>query len=342
MRTWTTIAACSAVVLLSTWLGPAAAGEEEKKDVDLAKEITLEFVEQPLDECCQYVTGLDVKVSCDEELAKTEITVRLTKTPARCVLRLLARLAGAKAYRTADGGLRISKKADAGKELPGDEDPAAAWRKAIVEKLRKKVNFEFVQAPFSEALNFIQSVAETNLVIDPACKDKANAQITLRMNQADLATALLWILEFAGCDYELADGALFIVPAKESGKLTGVGLAIDPKEDQKRREAIETALKKEVSLEFVEQPVEECIQYLRGLTDANIIVGRKVLAAKTPVLRQPVTLKIEKAALGEALDKLLDQAGLRREYRNGAVFITIKEEAKPPAGKGEPGPKPKP
>ncbi len=95
-------------------------------------------------------------------------------------------------------------------EATGTSDVEPDWMAQIRRKLEKKVNFEFVQAPLSEAINFLQSVSEVNMVLDPAAKTGGERQITLRMNQATLSLALEWILKLAGLDYELRDNAVFI------------------------------------------------------------------------------------------------------------------------------------
>jgi general secretion pathway protein D len=84
------------------------------------------------------------------------------------------------------------------------------WRTSIRRKLEKKVNFEFVQAPLSEAINFLQQVSDVNMIIDPAVKAGGEKPITLKMTQASLKLALDWILKLAGLDYELRDNAVFI------------------------------------------------------------------------------------------------------------------------------------
>ncbi len=84
------------------------------------------------------------------------------------------------------------------------------WMNDIRRKLEKKVNFEFVQAPLSAAINFLQQVSDVNMIIDPAVKAGGEKPITLKMTQASLKLALDWILKLAGLDYELRDNAVFI------------------------------------------------------------------------------------------------------------------------------------
>ncbi|MHC4917057.1 MAG: hypothetical protein ACYTGB_16380, partial [Planctomycetota bacterium] len=92
--------------------------------------------------------------------------------------------------------------------MSSDAEPE--WMANIRRKLEKKVNFEFVQAPLTEAINFLQQVSDVNMIIDPAVKAGGEKPITLKMTQASLKLALDWILKLAGLDYELRDNAVFI------------------------------------------------------------------------------------------------------------------------------------
>jgi len=92
--------------------------------------------------------------------------------------------------------------------MSSDAEPE--WKSDIRRRLEKKVNFEFVQAPLNEAINFLQQVSDVNMIIDPAVKAGGEKPITLKMTQASLKLALDWILKLAGLEYELRDNAVFI------------------------------------------------------------------------------------------------------------------------------------
>jgi len=91
-------------------------------------------------------------------------------------------------------------------------------------------------------------------------------------------------------------------------------------EDWKR--SIRGALEKEVTLEFVEQPLEECIKYLQGLTDVNIIPDPAAFAAGGASARQPITLRLSRTKLGLALKWILRMAKLDYTLKQGAIFIS--------------------
>jgi hypothetical protein len=312
---------------------PAAPKPAPKKaEGALAKSVSAEYVEQPFDEVCKYLSGLGPKVNCDGNLAKTPITLRLSKVPLVAHIRWLARLSKAKAYELPDKSILITTtRPKGGTELLYVADDSEEWKKEVEKKLKKKVNFEFVQAPLTEALNFLQQVSDVNMVVDPAVRKK-NPPITLKMAQAPLRLALSWILKLADLEYRLVDHALFITKA---GKPAAGGGA-EPSAK------LTKALGKKVSLEFTEQPLEECINYCRGLTDANVIVDPKAFAAGKVDPKTPVTLRLEKVSLRTALEKITGTAGLSVEFRKGnVVFITL-PAGKSPAAEQKPKPKPKP
>jgi general secretion pathway protein D len=85
---------------------------------------------------------------------------------------------------------------------------------------------------------------------------------------------------------------------------------------------IRAALEKEVDIEFTEQPLEECINYLRGLTDASIITDNRAFAAGGVDPKTPITMKLSKTRLSLALKWILRMAKLDYALKNGAIFIS--------------------
>jgi len=89
------------------------------------------------------------------------------------------------------------------------EEPA--WMKAIRAKLDRKVSFEFVDEPLSDAINALQTMTRVNMIIDPrATAGGADVPINLKVSDISLDLALTWILKLAELDYVLKDNAVFI------------------------------------------------------------------------------------------------------------------------------------
>jgi len=89
---------------------------------------------------------------------------------------------------------------------------------------------------------------------------------------------------------------------------------------------IRAALDKEVTLEFVEQPLEECIKYLQGLTDVNIIPDPAAFAAGGASAKQPITLRLSRTKLSLALKWILRMAKLDYTLKQGAIFISTPDK----------------
>ncbi len=307
-----------------------------KAEGALAKLVSAEYTDMKLEEVCKYVSGLGPKVLCDDGLGKTPITLRLSKVPLVGQIRWLARLSKAKAYELPDKTIIITQtKPKNGTELLYEAaDDSEEWKKEIERKLKKKINFQFIQAPLTEALNFFQQVSDVNMVIDPALRAK-DSPVTLKMTQAELRLAIAWILKLAGAEYELVDHALFmkLAPKKADGKKPAPAAGPSKK--------LKAQLAKKINLEFDEQPLAECINYCRGLTDINIIVDTKALGASKVDPRTPITLRFTKMPLGKALAIIVGMAGLRLEYRKGDVVYITRATGKKPKVKRKPAAKSK-
>jgi Flp pilus assembly secretin CpaC/tetratricopeptide (TPR) repeat protein len=97
----------------------------------------------------------------------------------------------------------------AGKIIDTGEEPE--WANAIRRKLDRKVSFEFVDTPLSEAVTFLQTLTKVNMILDPrALEANGDTPINLKVTNMTLQLALDWILKLADLDYALRDSALFI------------------------------------------------------------------------------------------------------------------------------------
>jgi len=91
------------------------------------------------------------------------------------------------------------------------------WKKDVRRKLDRKVTFEFVDTPLSEAIQFLQTLTETTIILDSKAFEGgvgANTPITLKVTKMPLRTALRWILRLADLDYTLKNEAVFISTPK--------------------------------------------------------------------------------------------------------------------------------
>ena len=87
------------------------------------------------------------------------------------------------------------------------------WRALIRKRLQRKVSFEFVETPLSEALQFLQALMQVNIILDPKAFETGGdptMPITLRVTDMKVGTALGWILRLADLEYAIMDEAIFV------------------------------------------------------------------------------------------------------------------------------------
>lgn len=95
----------------------------------------------------------------------------------------------------------------------GDAVQEQEWERKIKEALNKKVTFDFVETPLQDVVNFLSSLVDVTIVLDTvAVKDAPN--VTLRVNEMRLQSALNWILKLVALKYTLKDEAVFISKAE--------------------------------------------------------------------------------------------------------------------------------
>lgn len=95
----------------------------------------------------------------------------------------------------------------------GQEIVEQEWERRIKEALNKKVTFDFVETPLQDVVNFLSSLVDVTIVLDTAAvKDAPN--VTLRVNEMRLQSALNWILKLVALKYTLKDEAVFISKAE--------------------------------------------------------------------------------------------------------------------------------
>lgn len=98
-----------------------------------------------------------------------------------------------------------------------------AAEERIKKSLSRKVSFEFVDTPLSDALEFIRHLANVPIILDPkaiaAGKDKA--PISLRVADMEMDKALQWILKLADLEFNVQDHAVFVFH-REKEDLGGV------------------------------------------------------------------------------------------------------------------------
>ena len=88
------------------------------------------------------------------------------------------------------------------------------------------------------------------------------------------------------------------------------------------KQDIRRKLQRRVTFEFVDQSLEDAINFLNSLTKVNIIIDPRIAANGGN--KQPITLRVSDMELELALKWILKLADLDYDLRNQAVFITQK------------------
>jgi tetratricopeptide (TPR) repeat protein len=99
--------------------------------------------------------------------------------------------------------------------IGGDEIKEQDWEKRIKESMNKKISFDFVETPLQDVVAFISNLADVAIVLDAdAVKDEPR-NVTLRVNDMRLQSALNWVLKLVSLKYTLKDEAVFISKAEK-------------------------------------------------------------------------------------------------------------------------------
>lgn len=76
------------------------------------------------------------------------------------------------------------------------------------------MSFDFVETPLQDVLGFLSSLSNVTIVLDTEAIKGQAPQITLRVHEMPLASALNWVCKLAGLSYTLRDQAVFVSSAR--------------------------------------------------------------------------------------------------------------------------------
>ena len=100
------------------------------------------------------------------------------------------------------------------------------------------------------------------------------------------------------------------------------GQEVRSRPEEAWKQEIRRKLQRRVTFEFVDQSLEDAINFLNSLTKVNIIIDPRIAANGGN--KQPITLRVSEMELELALKWILKLADLDYDLRNQAVFITQK------------------
>jgi hypothetical protein len=235
--------------------------------------------------------------------------------------------------------------ADGREVRPDGEEPE--WAKAIRRMLSRRVSFEFVDTPLSEAVSFLQALTRLNIIVDSeAVKTSGETPISLKAADMPLARAFRLILRHAGLGYALVDEAVFVSTPKRLKEVTRrraperpgaarAGLKRGGEESPAARK-LEKTLKRRISFEFVGEPVTEIVEFLRAMTRAGIDLDEKAAERAGKIL---VSLRVSDMPLRLALSWVTELSELDWELGEEGILITLRKKIPPPPAGEDDGPK---
>ncbi len=103
------------------------------------------------------------------------------------------------------------------------------------------------------------------------------------------------------------------IDARRSAPVQG----LEEKAENWRKE-IANQLEQEITLDFQDTDLADVVSFLQRVTNANMVLDPKVIAAAPP----PVTLRVERMKLRFVLDFIMKITGLKYTLRNEAIYVS--------------------
>lgn len=222
------------------------------------------------------------------------------------------------------------------------EKPAAAEEKtvaAIREKLKKKITFEFVAVPITDAVQFLTQISNVTIVVSPKLDFQNNPpSITLNVKDVEMETALRSITKLAGLDFDVQAGGILIDKPEAISTLRAHQQMIQAQNDaaiQARldleivpwKKALMDKLQTKVTFEFQDTSLTDAVAMMRGICGVNFVLDPKVANETTAI-----TLRVTDMKMEQALQWIALLANVEYELKNNAVVFRKADAAGAKAG----------
>lgn len=218
----------------------------------------------------------------------------------------------------------------AAEEANAQRTREAEFREKQIRMLMDKANMLFDRRDYEEAARLARRVME----LDPTNPDAVEMETSCRWKAIDLRRENTADLkkEYVRDWVEISQRAMvphskLLVYPRDWAEVSRRGSPEEKRlsEPEWKRD-IAAALEKEFSIDFVDQPLEECLKYLQGLTTVPIIKSPEAFAAGGATAGQLITLRLTKTKLGLALRWILRMARLDYTFKDGAIYITTPDK----------------
>jgi RNA polymerase sigma factor (sigma-70 family) len=209
--------------------------------------------------------------------------------------------------------------------------PAAAEDKtvaAVREKLKKKITFEFVAVPITDAVAFLAQISNVNLVMSPKLDFQNNVPaITLNVKDVEMEVALRSMTKLVGLDFDVQAGGVLIDRPESISTLRARQQMIQAQNDAAAQAALDVRavpwkkalldkMQTKVTFEFKETPLTDAIAMMRGITGVNFVLDPKVAKESTLISLRVTDMKAELA-----MDWIAKLANVEFELKDDAVVF---------------------
>ncbi|MBM4042735.1 MAG: hypothetical protein FJ290_29965, partial [Planctomycetes bacterium] len=225
---------------------------------------------------------------------------------------------------SADGAVRlwVTGPPDALEEHWLDE-PA---RRRLAATMRKKVTFDFVETPLADVVNFLSSLVDITIVLDPRAVKDDTPTVTLRVQEMRFEEALGRIGGLAKMIHVPHQSALLVTSAERAKTLKGESeeVRLFQWPDGADAAAQMPRLLRSVTFDFIETPHQDVFNFLQSLVDVPIFPDPQALKEEVP----NVTLRVSEMRLHCAMRWICQ--GLDRVFvwHDGALWVTTLKRAR--------------
>ena len=213
-------------------------------------------------------------------------------------------------------------------EAKASEHEGWNWERAMKRVFARKVTFEFVDTPLSEAMSFLQTLTKVSMILDPKATEGREEPITLRATNMALGPAFRWMLRLADLDCTYKNGAIFVstlerIDAERRFRAETVCRGVAQPKGR-----LVSALEREVSFEFVDMTLAEALDFLRRKAGVKMVFSPGAIE----VCRYgtgTISLEVTDSPLRVSLDWLLKLGDLEYSLGEDAVHIFMPGERAP-------------
>jgi hypothetical protein len=301
------------ILLLQAYLNAEEAAPDFEKELrsTLARKVSFDFVDTPLADAIQFFAGLTKqKIILDAKAIEGAKPVSLKADNVVMIDALKQILDKAELeIQAGNDAVYIVKKGTPQSEVLKPLAPVQDWEKEIYKKLQKKITFEFVDTPLSEAIFFISQQASSTIIFHPTILNEPS--LNLRGKDETIEQVLMKMMRILDLNYEFTDHALcvHVNGIKPKPLKPFEPISADDKEICKK-------LEKEVSFEFVDTPLGDALAFMKRLAGCSIVIDPSFEDS-----HPPVTLRVLNMPVASAFRWIARLTHAKCEIRDGAFFI---------------------